>query len=86
MKYVLFAILAYILYQFVFKLVIPIYQASQKIKKGFGEMSARMNHSDGQDRMQEQMKQQQSQANTSSKAPEEPKVKVGEYIEFEELK
>lgn len=77
MKYVLFALLAYILYQFIFKLVIPVYQASQKIKKGFGEM---------QEKMQEHMKQQQAQSNTSAKTPEEPKVKAGEYIEFEELK
>lgn len=77
MKYVLFALLAYILFQFVFKLVIPVYQASQKIKKGFGEM---------QEKMQEHMKQQQTQSNTSAKTPEEPKVKAGEYIEFEELK
>ena len=71
MKYVLFALLAYILYQFIFKLVIPVYQASQKIKKGFGEMH---------------MKQQQNQPNASAKTPDEPKVKAGEYIEFEELK
>lgn len=79
MKYVLFALLAYILYQFIFKLVIPVYQASQKIKKGFGEM---------QEKMQEHMKQQQQQSNTSSstKTSTEPKVKAGEYIEFEELK
>ncbi len=77
MKYVLFALLAYILYQFIFKFVVPVYQASQKLKKGFGEM---------QDRMQEQMKQQQNQPNTSAKTPAEPKVKAGEYIEFEEMK
>jgi len=77
MKYVLFALLAYILYQFIFKLVIPVYQASQKIKKGFGEM---------QEKMQEHMKQQQNQPNASAKTPDEPKVKAGEYIEFEELK
>lgn len=79
MKYVLFALLAYILYQFIFKLVIPVYQASQKIKKGFGEM---------QEKMQEHMKQQQGQASQTSQSQpqQEPKVKAGEYIEFEELK
>lgn len=77
MKYVLFAILAYILYQFIFKMVIPIYQASQKIKKGFGAM---------QEKMQDHMKQQQGQPNNSTQATQEPKVKAGEYIEFEEVK
>jgi hypothetical protein len=77
MKYVLFALLAYILYNLVFKFIIPVYQASQKLKKGFGEM---------QEKMQEHMKQQQSQPNNATQPTTEPKVKAGEYIEFEELK
>ena len=52
MKYVLMAIGLYILYQFIFKLVIPVFIATRKIKKGFREM---------QSRMQEQMQQQQQQ-------------------------
>ncbi|MEO5946169.1 MAG: hypothetical protein ABIP79_05095 [Chitinophagaceae bacterium] len=77
MTYVLFALLAYILYKFIFKFVIPVYQASQKLKKGFGEM---------QEKMQDHMKQQNAQTNQSTASPAEPKVKAGEYIEFEELK
>ena len=88
MKYVLYAILAYILYQFIFKLVIPVYTTTKKVKKGFREMSARMNHSDGQSRMEEQMRQQQGYNPEPSPAPTEPKpkTKAGDYIEFEELK
>ncbi len=77
MKYVLFALLAYILYQFIFKLVIPVYQASQKLKNGFGEM---------QDRMQEHMNEQQQQSNSATPNQPEPTTKAGEYIEFEEVK
>ncbi|MEQ1675929.1 MAG: hypothetical protein ABL876_04490 [Chitinophagaceae bacterium] len=78
MKYVLYAILAYILYQFIFKLVIPVYLASRKIKKGFREMHSRM---------EEQMRHQQ-QANTAQPSPSnpEPKAKAGDYIDFEEVK
>jgi hypothetical protein len=78
MKYVLLAIGLYILYQFIFKLVIPVYIASRKIKKGFREM---------QSRMQEQMQQQQ-QGYTSQPQPEqtESKYKAGDYIEFEDVK
>ncbi|MCY7311440.1 MAG: hypothetical protein LH619_11730 [Chitinophagaceae bacterium] len=78
MKFVLYAILAYVLYQFIFKLVIPVYLASRKIKRGFREM---------QSKMQEHMQQQQ-QGNTpqpSSSKPE-PKTKAGDYIDFEEVK
>lgn len=77
MKYVLYAILAYILYQFIFKLVIPVYLASRKIKKGFREM---------QSRMQEQMQQQQGFTAQPSPSNPAPKTKAGDYIDFEEVK
>jgi hypothetical protein len=78
MKFVLYAILAYIAYQFIFKLVIPVYSASRKIKKGFREM---------QSKMQEQMKQQQ-QGYTPQPSASEPELKTraGDYIDFEEVK
>lgn len=75
MKYVLLAIGLYVLYQFVFKLVIPVWMASRKIKQGFREM---------QSRMQEQMQQQQAAQQQQSPA-QEPKHKAGDYIEFEDV-
>jgi hypothetical protein len=78
MKFVLYAILAYVLYQFIFKLVIPVFLASRKIKKGFHEM---------QNRMEEQMQQQQQGFTEQSSTPKPgPKSKAGDYIEFEEVK
>ncbi len=78
MKYVLYAILAYILYQFIFKLAIPVYLASRKIKKGFREM---------QSKIQEHMQQQQQGYTAQPSATEpEPKRKAGDYIDFEEVK
>lgn len=79
MKYVLIALGLYILYQFLFKLVIPVFIATRKIKKGFREM---------QSRMQEQMQQQQQQSGFNTNAgPAQPdnKYKAGDYIEFEEV-
>ena len=78
MKFVLYAILAYVLYQFIFKLVIPVFLASRKIKKGFREM---------QNKMEEQMQQQQQGYTEQSSTPKQgPKNKAGDYIEFEEVK
>ena len=79
MKYVLFAILAYVLYQFIFKFVIPVYFATRKIKKGFREMQAKM--------QEQQMNQQQQQGFTphSSRPQAEPQKKAGDYIDFEEV-
>jgi hypothetical protein len=78
MKFVLYAILAYVLYQFIFKLVIPVYLASRKIKKGFRDM---------QNKMEEHMQQQQQGFTEQFSTPKtEPQRKAGDYIEFEEMK
>lgn len=76
MKFVVYAILAYVLYQFIFKLVIPVYLASRKIKKGFREM---------QEHMQQQQQQQGYTPQPSPSKPE-PTTKAGDYIDFEEVK
>ncbi len=78
-KYLFYAILLYLAYQFIFKLVIPVFIASRKIKKGFREMQARM---------EEQMRQQQQYPSTPSASPagDPQKEKLGGYIEFEEVK
>ncbi len=74
MKYVLFAFLAYILYLFIFRLVIPVYMTTRKIKKGFREMQAKM-------------QEQQQGFNQQAKSPNpSPKTKAGDYIDFEEVK
>lgn len=77
MKYLLYAFLFYIAYQFIFKLVIPVYTASRKIKKQFREMHSRM---------EEQMRQQQGYTPQPSASNPAPKTKAGDYIEFEEVK
>ncbi len=78
MKYVLFALLAWFLYQLVFKLIIPVYRATRQIKKGFRQMQEKMN---------EQYQQQQAQAQPSANpASGNQKAPSGDYIDFEELK
>ena len=81
-RYILYAILIYIGYQFIFNLVIPVYKTTRKIKKGFREMHGKM---------QEQANgQQQSRPNSSSgkpwKQPTANKEETGDYIDFEEVK
>ncbi len=81
MKYLLLALGLYILYQFIFKLVIPVYLASRKIKKGFREMQSRM-----QEQMQQQQQQQSGYTQEPNTAQPDTKHKAGDYIEFEEVK
>lgn len=71
-RFLLYVLLAWFLYQFIFKLVIPVYRASRKIKHGFREMQEKMN---------EQYRQQ-----NPPQPEEKPKAKTGDYIDFEEVK
>jgi hypothetical protein len=82
MKYVLFALLAWVLYQFIFKLVIPVYRTTRKIKKGFREMQEKMND---QYRQQQQQQQGYAGSETAPKAGTS-KTSKGDYIDFEEIK
>jgi hypothetical protein len=63
-------------YQFVFNFLVPLYKTAQKFKSGFQEMNDRMNSATGQPQ-----NAQQTRPNNDA-----PKEKVGEYIDFEEIK
>lgn len=76
-KYVLLAIFIYIAYQFIFRLVIPVYRTTREVKKKFREMNSRM---------EEHLKQQQGFTNAPSPEKSAPKEKAGDYIDFEEVK
>ena len=76
-RILLYALLTWFLYKLIFGFIIPVYRATRKMKKKFGEMHDRM--------QEEQMKQQgfhqpQAEPKTSSRA------KSGDYIDFEEVK
>jgi hypothetical protein len=76
-KYVFYAILIYLAYQLIFKLIIPVYIASRRFKKQFREMHTRM---------QEQMNQQQATEPPPTRSAGSKPVSPGDYIEFEEVK
>jgi hypothetical protein len=75
MRFLFYLFLAYILYQLVFKFIIPIYRTTRQVKKGFREMQERMND------------QAQGQPPFGSQAQPrtEEKGSLGDYIEFEEI-
>ncbi len=75
--YLFYFFLAYLLYQLIFKFVIPIYRTTQQVKRGFREMNERMNgQSNGYATTQ----------NTTTQQKGTDIDKVGEYIDFEEVK
>lgn len=76
---ILYILLAWFLYNLVFKFIIPVYRASKKMKQQFREM---------QETMQERVRQQQGgQASQAQQAQSNSKPKpAGDYIDFEEVK
>lgn len=67
----------YLLYKLIFEFIIPIYNATKKVKRQFGEMQS------GMDAQLNKFKQQQ-QAN--AKSTQESSVKKEDYIDYEEIK
>jgi hypothetical protein len=80
LRFILFALGIYIIYKVVFELIIPVFRASKKIRRQFGDM---------QQRMQDQMNTTQNGYNNQQAQPsssEQTKPRAGDYIDFEEVK
>lgn len=75
-KYIFLFFLVYILYQFVFKLVLPLFKATSVMRQRVSEMN---------DARQQYEKQVHQNNNNYEPTPEKTKVKEGEYIDFEEI-
>ncbi|MCX6313247.1 MAG: hypothetical protein D4R55_01825 [Chitinophagaceae bacterium] len=65
----------YLLYKLIFDFIIPVYQTTKQVKQKVGEMQQKMN---------EQMKQQQSFTTAPKETPQKPTRE--DYIEYEEVK
>lgn len=82
LRYILFAVIIYLLYRFVFHFIIPIYKTTSQVKKQFREMHSKM---------EEQMNQASFGKATEDKQTDNPgksttKELGGDYIDFEEVK
>ena len=74
-----YAFLVYLLYRLVFSFIIPIYRTTRQVKKSFKSMQEQMRqHSDPFGQQQAQSSQPQNKKSGTSK--------VGDYIDFEEVK
>jgi hypothetical protein len=65
----------YLGYRLVFDFILPIYRTTTRIKKGFREMQEKMNQDSGQ-----------HSTVTEQNNSDGTKNKVGDYIDFEEIK
>lgn len=75
-QFIFYVFLAYLLYQFVFRLALPIYRTTRQVRKGFREMQERMN------KHQQQTHTQRTRTSTVD-ANNKPQ---GDYIDFEEIR
>ncbi|PZP51860.1 MAG: hypothetical protein DI598_02140 [Pseudopedobacter saltans] len=80
-KYVALFFFLYIAYQFIFKLVLPLFRATSVMRQQVNQMNT------ARQQYENQVNQKHSTAynNTSAPQPEKKKEKEGEYIDFEEL-
>lgn len=69
--------LIYILYQFIFEFIIPIYNTTKKVKKQFGDMH---------DKMQEQMNNFNKQQASPKTPPVQKPTTTEDYLDYEEVK
>ena len=78
LKVLLYGLLAWFLYNLVFRFIIPVYKTTRQMKQKFREM---------QTQMQEQMNQQQDfTAQQPSSEKSGSKKTKEDYIDFEEIK
>jgi hypothetical protein len=78
LKVLLYGLLAWFLYNFVFRFIIPVYKTTRQMKQKFREM---------QTQMQDQAKQQEGfTAKTPSPEKATSKKPQEDYIDFEEIK
>ncbi|MBN8783549.1 MAG: hypothetical protein ABS85_08860 [Sphingobacteriales bacterium SCN 48-20] len=79
-KIILYILLAWFLYNLIFRFIIPVYRASRQMRKQFREV---------QEQFQQAARQQHqsAQAGPHQQASSQPAPKSqGDYIEFEEIK
>lgn len=79
----LYFFIAYLLFQLVFKVILPIYRTTRQIKKGFREMQERMN---GQGQPGHSYQNGHPYQNTNNPTTPDKNKQVGDYIDFEEIK
>jgi len=76
-RYLLFALLIWFLYNLIFRFIVPVYKTSRQMKKKFSEMHQQM---------QDRMNQQQGFADDTSVKKSASQKPGGDYIDFEEIK
>lgn len=76
-KIILYILLAWFLYNLIFRFIIPVYRASRQMRKQFREV---------QEQFQQAARQQHQPAQHQEASSRPAPQSKGDYIEFEEIK
>lgn len=76
-KFLLLGVLFYVIYKFVFRIVLPVYRTTKKVKQQFSEMHQKVNDAFGT--------QSPNYNATTPHRETYPKKPGKEYIDFEEV-
>jgi hypothetical protein len=74
LRILLYTLVAYVLYKLIFDFIIPVYRTGRQIRKQFNDVKQRMEGQDQFNNIKEH------------KTPADANNKIGEYIDFEEVK
>lgn len=77
---ILWTILAYVLYKFIFRFLLPLFMVSRQMKKQVRQFRDHM------EQQQQQHFQQQEAGSASKPNSDASKERAGDYIDFEEVK
>ena len=72
------SIVFYLLYRLIFDLIVPVYKTTKQVKRQFNDMRNHMHQPTNPFQQQEKSSGPKPQSN--------PHAKVGDYIDFEEVK
>ncbi len=80
LKFILYALLAWFLYNLVFRFIIPLYKASRQMKKQFRQM-----HEQFRQAAEGRQGQQHGEEGSYMPKPGATSPPKGDYLEFEEI-
>ncbi|MBM3412647.1 MAG: DUF4834 family protein [Bacteroidetes bacterium] len=88
MKYFVYFLLAYFAFQFIFRLVIPLFLAGKTLRKGFRQMKEQMERQAGQqgDFTNGRSDSRSGGPASTSKTNPSPNSRKEDYLDFEEIK
>lgn len=81
-KVLLYILLAWFLYNLIFRFIIPVYRASRQMRQQFHQVQEQFQEAAARQQQQAAQTAQRQPGGSSRPAPQ----KEGDYIEFEEIK